>query len=171
MTMQTKQWRLRQATPADVAEMKEVFRQTVKGIDDKDYCKEEKADWAACADKQGLWERLVETLHAIVATTEEGKLAGFAAIADNGHLELMYVDTAWQRHKAGTAMLYELEDYARARGIKEITTEVSITARPFFEYHGYIAIKKQKRKAVDLCLTNFLMIKRLLPGVHGQEKV
>ena len=37
-----------------------------------------------------------------------------------------------------------------------IMSEVSLTARPFFEKRGYIVEKEQKRKANLLSLTNFL---------------
>ena len=40
-----------------------------------------------------------------------------------------------------------------------IMSEVSLTARPFFEKRGYIVEKEQKRKANLLSLTNFWMAK------------
>lgn len=40
-------------------------------------------------------------------------------------------------------------------GIMRITSEVSLTARPFFEKRGYIVEVEQKRKANQLYLTNF----------------
>ena len=40
-----------------------------------------------------------------------------------------------------------------------ITSEVSLTARPFFEKRGYIVEEEQKRKANQLSLTNFWMAK------------
>ena len=58
-------------------------------------------------------------------------------------------------------LLNEIERYATARGIMRITSEVSLTARPFFEKRGYIVEVEQKRKANQLYLTNFWMAKRL----------
>lgn len=41
------------------------------------------------------------------------------------------------------------------------TSEVSLTARPFFEQRGYIVTEEQKRRANQLSLTNFWMAKNL----------
>ena len=46
-------------------------------------------------------------------------------------------------------------------GAGKITSEVSITARPFFEKHGYKVVKEQKAKANRLYLTNYVMKKEL----------
>lgn len=45
--------------------------------------------------------------------------------------------------------------------IQDITSEVSITARPFFEKHGYATVKEQKAQANRLRLTNYVMTKKL----------
>ena len=45
--------------------------------------------------------------------------------------------------------------------VKEIKSEVSFTARAFFEKHGYQVERIQKRKANKLKLTNFVMYKTL----------
>ena len=55
----------------------------------------------------------------------------------------------------------EIERYAIKEGIMRITSEVSITARPFFEKQGYIVEVEQKRRANQLCLTNYWMAKNL----------
>ena len=70
-------------------------------------------------------------------------------------------------------MLEEAEAHARKAGICELTSEVSITARPFFERHGYVVLKGQRRRAMRLWLTNFLMAKRLRPDgrANGQQTV
>ena len=59
------------------------------------------------------------------------------------------------------AHLSAVEQRAREYGVSEITAEVSLTARPFFEKRGYEVMKIQKRRANRLKLTNFVMCKRL----------
>ena len=54
-----------------------------------------------------------------------------------------------------------LEAYARERGAKRLTSEVSITAKPFFEKQGFQVDEEQKRKANQMCLTNYKMSKQL----------
>ena len=42
-----------------------------------------------------------------------------------------------------------------------MTSEVSITARPFFEHHGYKVEREQRVQANRMIMTNFLMRKTL----------
>lgn len=67
----------------------------------------------------------------------------------------MFVHKDFQGKGIATILLNEIERYATARGIMRITSEVSLTARPFFEKRGYIVEVEQKRKANQLYLTNF----------------
>ena len=60
-----------------------------------------------------------------------------------------------------TRLLAEAERLAMEYGAGKITSEVSITARPFFERHGYKTVKEQKAKANRLYLTNYVMKKEL----------
>lgn len=73
----------------------------------------------------------------------------------------MFVHKDFQGKGIATILLNEIERYATTRGIMRITSEVSLTARPFFEKRGYIVEVEQKRKANQLYLTNFWMEKRL----------
>ena len=54
--------------------------------------------------------------------------------------------------------------------IIQITSEVSLTARPFFEKQKYVVKKEQKRQANKLNLTNFWMAKTLsvIKPYHGR---
>ena len=71
----------------------------------------------------------------------------------------MFVHKDYQRCGVGTALLQSLERYAAGRNILKIVSEVSITARPFFEHEGFRVVKEQKRKAMRLELKNFVMEK------------
>ena len=68
----------------------------------------------------------------------------------------MFVHKDFQGKGIATILLNEIERYATATGIIRITSEVSLTARPFFEQRGYIVTEEQKRRANQLSLTNFL---------------
>ena len=71
----------------------------------------------------------------------------------------MFVHKDFQGKGVATVLLNEIERYATAVGIKRIMSEVSLTARPFFEKRGFVVEKEQKYKANKLSLTNFVMTK------------
>ena len=80
---------------------------------------------------------------------------------EKGYLHSMFVHKDWQGKGVATQLLTEVERIARELQVSEITSEVSLTAKPFFEKKGYKTIKSQKCKANKLKLTNFVMRKTL----------
>ena len=151
----------RKATLADIQEIKDLFANTVLTVNRKDYTEEETADWAACGERPGHWERLVNDLHFIVATNAEGHIIGFAAIRHDGYLHSLFTHKDHQRQGVATRLLRLMESHAMANGAKTITSEVSITARPFFEHNGYAVVSEQKAQAHKLRLTNYKMAKNI----------
>ena len=83
----------------------------------------------------------------------------------------MFVHKDFQGEGIATMLLEEIERYAITAGITRITSEVSLTARPFFEKKGYVVEKEQKRKANQLSLTIFLMAKEVAFLEYYNKKV
>lgn len=77
----------------------------------------------------------------------------------DGYLHSMFVHKDYQCKGVATQLLSDVEKMAKKWGVKEIISEVSFTARSFFEKHGYKIDRIQKRKANKLELTNFVMRK------------
>lgn len=75
----------------------------------------------------------------------------------------MFVHKDFQSKGIVTILLNDIERYAITAGITRVTSEVSLTARLFFEKR-YIVEVERKRKANQLCLINFWMAKELDKG-------
>ena len=152
---------LRLLEEKDIPEMQHLFRSTVLNVNLKDYTKEEVADWASCGDDLLHWKELLSQHHFIGAFDEQGKMAGFSSMNKDGYLHSMFVHKDMQGRGVATLLLSEVEKMAKSYGVTEITSEVSLTAKPFFEQKGYKVVKSQKCRANQLELTNFVMCKRL----------
>ena len=152
---------IRIAQPADVLELKDLFQDTVLNINRRDYSKAEVEDWASCGNDLSRIKDMIKTHYFIVATNQQSQIVGFSSITHQGYLHSMFGHKDFQGKGIATILLNEIERYATATGIMRITSEVSLTARPFFEKRGYIVEVEQKRKANQLYLTNFWMAKRL----------
>lgn len=152
---------IRIAQQSDVVELKELFQQTVLTVNSRDYLQEEIEDWASCGDDISKIGEMIKTHYFIVAVNQLSQIVGFSSITPQGYLHSMFVHKDFQRKSIATLLLEEIERYAMASGIVQITSEVSITARPFFEKWGYTVEIGQKRKANQLCLTNYWMAKSL----------
>ena len=105
---------------------------------------------------------MIKTHYFIVAVNQQSEIVGFSSITPQGYLHSMFVHKNFQGEGIATMLLNEIEQYAITNGIMRITSEVSLTARPFFEKKGYIVEEEQKRKANQLSLTNFWMAKQVI---------
>ncbi|GEM_PF-81605 len=149
----------RTAELSDASELRDLFRETVLTINKRDYSQAEVEDWASCGNDLSRIKEMIRTHYFIVATNRQAQIVGFSSITTQGYLHSMFVHKDFQGKGIATMLLNEIEQHATATGIKRITSEVSLTARPFFEKRGYIVEKEQKRKANQLSLTNFWMAK------------
>ena len=150
---------IRVALQSDTVELKQLFQNTVLAINRRDYSQAEVEDWASCGDNLANIKDMIKTHYFIVAVNQQSEIVGFSSITPQGYLHSMFVHKDFQGKGIAIMLLNEIEQYAITNGIVRITSEVSLTARPFFEKRGYIVEKEQKRKANQLSLTNFWMAK------------
>lgn len=149
------------ALDTDKIELRSLYRNTVLTINRRDYSQEEVEDWASCGDDLSKIGEMIKTHYFIVAVDQLSQIVGFSSITPQGYLHSMFVHKDFQGKGVATILLKEIERYAVSVGITRITSEVSITARPFFEKRGYVVEVEQKRRANQLCLTNYWMAKEL----------
>lgn len=152
-------------TFADIPEMSQLFKNTVLTVNRNDYTAEEVEDWASCGDDSKHLLELMNSLHFIAAENEDGDMVGFAALSDEGYLHSLFVHKDYQRQGVATMLYKAVEEMAQHRQIARITSEISLTARPFFEKQGFVVDEEQLRLANKLRLTNFKMSK-VLPHTH-----
>ena len=153
---------IRAALQSDAVELKNLFQNTVLAINRRDYSQAEVEDWASCGDDLSNIEDMIKAHYFIVAVNQQSEIVGFSSITPQGYLHSMFVHKDFQGKGIATVLLNEIEQYAITNGIVLITSEVSLTARPFFEKRGYIVEEEQKRKANQRSLTNFWMAKQTI---------
>ena len=153
---------IRVALQSDTVELKQLFQNTVLAINRRDYSQAEVEDWASCGDNLANIKDMIKTHYFIVAVNQQSEIVGFSSITPQGYLHSMFVHKDFQGKGIAIMLLNEIEQYAITNGIMRITSEVSFTARPFFEKRGYRVEEEQKRKANQLSLTNFWMAKQMI---------
>lgn len=146
---------IRLARQSDIIELRDLYKNAVLVVNRRDYSQEEVEDWASCV---------------IVAVNQLSQIVGFSSITPRGYLHSLFIHKDFQGKGIATMLLEEIERYAIAEGIMRITSEVSLTARPFLEKQGYVVEEEQKRQANKLSLTNFWMAKTLslIKPYHGR---
>jgi putative acetyltransferase len=151
---------MRPMLPTDVPLLAEIFRAAIEELAADDYSETQQEAWASTADDgEAFGVKLAREL--TLVATYGGAAVGFASLADNRRIDMLYVHPAAAGQGAGAILCDALEKLAGARGAKEITVDASDTARGFFEKRGYSA---QSRNTVSLggeWLANTTMTKLL----------
>jgi putative acetyltransferase len=152
---------MRPMLPTDVPLLAEIFRAAVEELTSDDYSEAQQAAWAAAADDEEEFGTKLAHKLTLVATYG-GAAVGFAALAENRRIDMLYVHPAASGQGAGVMLCDALEKLAAARGAKEISVDASDAARGFFEKRGFSA---QSRNTVSLggeWLANTTMTKPLV---------
>ena len=151
---------LRPMLPVDVPDLAEIFRASIEELTADDYSETQQRAWASAADdEEEFGQKLTGELTLVV--TYGGAAIGFAGLADNKKIDMLYVHPAAARHGAGAMLIDALEKLAAARGAKELEVEASDTARGFFEKRGFTARTRNTVTLAGEWLANTTMVKPL----------
>lgn len=151
---------LRRFQPDDVDAIIVLFRNTIHRINRRDYTEEQLAAWAPPEMDRERWLRRLSESHSVVCEWN-GKITGFGNLRADGYVDLLYVHADHQAQGVGTLVLKELERAGREIGLTKLFTEASITARHFFERHGFQVTQPQEVLCRGVRLANFVMERNL----------
>ena len=150
----------KKATGEDLNQILTLFEQTINAINRADYSPEQLQAWTSSVSKRDRWQKKIEAQHFVLAFVED-ELAGFSSLTVDGYLDFLFVSKHHQRQGIATALYKALEQHARTHQMQELTTDASITARPFFERQGFVLVREQQVLINDISLTNLKMKKKL----------
>lgn len=151
---------IRDFTLADTEGIMGLFHETVHAINSRDYTPQQLAAWAPEAMDAAWWREHLAATTTLVAENAE-MIVGFANLDGDDHLDCLYVHHRHQSAGIGAQLLQRLEAISRSRGARQLSSDVSITARPFFERHGYAVVREQLQERRGQTLLNFHMAKTL----------
>ena len=151
---------IRQAKNDDIVEITRLFYETIQNINSRDYSQEEIDDWSSWHTDFDKWNTKIIEQYFVVATLDS-KIVGFASLANDGYLDFMFVHKDFQNQGIASQLLSELEKKAIEQNNQEIYSEVSITAKTFFEKRGFCVKQKQMKKSRERELENYYMIKEM----------
>jgi putative acetyltransferase len=148
--------------PDDVADLVALFRASVRVIARRDYTDIQVQAWAPDCIDHDLFARRCLSRPTWIAESEQ-RIAGFADLEPNGHIDLLYVHPQLARRGVARTLITHIEQFARERGLARLYTEASITARPVFEALGFQLITAQTVTLRGVSMTNHRMEKWLQP--------
>jgi putative acetyltransferase len=144
----------------DAPLLAEVFRVSIEELTADDYSEGARRAWASSADdEEAFAKRLADQLTLIV--TMNGSPVGFASLANNETIDLIYIHPAVVGQGAGTMLVDALEKLSAARGAQRLTAEVSDTAEDFFRKRGFTPQQRNTVLRGGEWLANTAMEKKL----------
>lgn len=155
---------LRKYKSDDCINLLNLFYDTVRTVNRKDYNNKQLSVWAPdnyIEEKYDIWQKSLSENFTIVAEINE-EIVGFGDMESTGYLNRLFIHKDYQHKKIASAIVKELEEYAAKICIYTIITEASITAKSFFERLGYTLIKEQQVERKGIFLTNYVMKKYIL---------
>lgn len=144
----------------DAVGITRLFYETVHTVNRADYSTEQVKAWAPEIPGPEVWHERMNRRHALVAE-EGGEVIAFAELEMDGHLDTFYCRRDSVGRSVGSRLYEAVEKEAGDRNLARISTEASITARPFFERRGFVVLGRRVVVRPGVELTNFAMEKRL----------
>lgn len=143
----------------DLNQIFNLLRETILTINLGDYSKKQVELWAKSVTNIVFWEERLEQSFVYVAAIDR-EIVGLGSFSEK-EVDLLYTHKDYQRQGIASKLLSAIEKKAKTEDLVEIYTEASITAKPFFESHGYTIMKKQTKNLDGIEFINFLMKKNL----------
>ena len=144
-----------------------VFLDAVTVTAANDYSPEQVSAWSAPQERDLTEWNLARTGLGTVVAIIDGELAGFSDVSADGYIHMMFVASRFGRRGVAHDLLAALEQRAHSLGVSSLSTNASITARPFFERNGFVVVAEQFPVTRGVGMRNFRMAKPLPPGAEG----
>lgn len=150
----------RQALEQDMYGILDLFVHTISFSCQNDYTHKQINAWVSSAKKPDPWLQKINDQYFPVILIEN-QIVGFGSLRIDGYIDFLYVDYNLQKKGIGSYLYNHLESNAIESNITALTSDVSITALPFFQNKGFIIIKEQYPMRQNILLKNFKMIKKI----------
>lgn len=146
----------RRTAPEDLEELQALFVETIRATCSNDYNKDQINAWTASVENIDRWNRLISHQYSIIAEIDS-KIVGLAALDDPEYLDFLYVHKDYQRKGIANILYDEMKLESLHQGHYKLISDVSITAKPFFESKGFEVVKENKKEIRGVEITNYRM--------------
>ena len=146
----------RRTVHEDLEELQALFVETIRATCSNDYNKDQINAWTASVENIDRWNRLISHQYSIVAEIDS-KIVGLAALDDPEYLDFLYVHKDYQRRGIANVLFDELKLESLHQGRYKLISDVSITAKPFFESKGFEVVKENKKEVRGVEIINYRM--------------
>ena len=134
---------LRQITIKDQLELKKVYFDSIKSLDEKIYSQEQKRAWSSQSWINPNFDKSINQGNGWLLS-EKGKVIAFARRYPKNRIALFYCKGKFQREGYGSKLLHKLEDEAKKEGLDSLYAEASLISYELFLKNEWKIIRKEK---------------------------
>lgn len=145
---------------SDLTEMQKMFLDTISTICKGDYSPEQIKVWTSSIENTQRWTDKLTSQYFLVAELDN-KIVGYASLENNDYFDFLYVHKDYQRQGIANRLYSEIEKEAIKRKATVLNSDVSETARRFFEKKGFKIIAPQTNIIKNVEIKNYKMTKTL----------
>lgn len=149
---------IRNYVEADASALWDIHFYTIRNINIRDYTQQQVEAWAPERPDLSIWIKRMKGLSPFVAEIE-GVIVGYTDLQPDGLIDHFFCHHDHQGQGVGKALLEHVFRIGKQREVKRFYSEVSITARPFYEHFGFNVIQEQEMQVRGQKLKNFVMEK------------
>ncbi len=150
--------KIRKYEESDASELRAIFYNTIRNVNIRDYTQAQVEAWAPDTFDPKNWHCKMKLLSPFVAEIG-GKIVGYSDLQESGLIDHFFCHCDHQGKGIGRSLMKYVLDVGKSKGITNFHSEVSITARPFYERFGFTVVKEQIIEIRGQKLKNFLMEK------------
>jgi putative acetyltransferase len=151
---------IRKGSLNDLAELQRLFVETITTVCTANYDEQQIKVWASSVDNKKRWHEVMIKQFVIVAQYGN-KITGFATLDNGNYLDFLYVHKDHQRQGVAQLLLDTIEAEAKRLNQNIIRSDISKTAKPFFERNGFKTLKEQTNVRQGIEIINYKMTKQL----------
>jgi len=151
---------IRRFVPGEEAALFQIYYSAIHLVAVHDYAQEQIDAWAPSTVDPELWASRIRGINPFVAVIE-AEPVGYADVQATGYIDHFFVSGRHPRRGIGRTLMKALESEARRLHLKELTSDVSRTAQPFFEHFGFAVVETRAPVVRGIVVPNAFMRRAL----------
>ena len=137
-----------------------IYHDAVHGLTGDHYSEQQRHAWATPIEGDAAWaekwRKRCERKNPWVAVVD-GEVVGFMEFDPDGHIDCTYVSPSHAGKGHMSAIMDRIFEEAHQTNLTRLYAEVSITARPFFERHGFRVVRDNPHEVRSVPILNYIM--------------
>lgn len=138
----------------------EVFFSAVHALGAEEYSTDQLDAWAPVAFDKDRW---IDRMRAIRPFVVErgGEIVAYGDLQTTGYIDQFYVASGHGRQGVGALLMDHINRMAGFSRIESLTSDVSLTAQPFFERFGFVVVEARAPTIGSMVIPQVFMRKEL----------